>query len=106
MSSEYAIALFGIFVGLCAVLALAWAVKNRLLKTEDRAMYEAIADDEPDYTGAYSRPARLSRRSIWLFVTAFTALSALIAWLIVQTVRVANHTPAVSPAARTQIDPD
>lgn len=107
MSAEYAIALFGIFAGLCAIVALIWALKNRLLKTEDGAMYEAVADDEPDYTETcQSNANHASRRSRWLFLIAFTTLSALIGWLIIETVHVAGQPPAVTPAARTQPDTD
>jgi|SRR5579875_2462702 len=103
MSSEYAIALFGFFIGLCAVVALVWALMHRQLQTKDQEMYEAVADDEPDYTAASSLNLKqIPRRLRWLFAIVFTAVFALIGWIIILTVRASTRVPSSPPIVRQQ----
>jgi hypothetical protein len=92
MTPEYAVGLLGLFVSVCAIAALIWALRRRQLRTDDLTMYEAIADDEPDFSAvAPSVPVKVWSRRV--FALAFVALFGVIAWMIVQTVRVASHGP-------------
>jgi hypothetical protein len=96
MTPEYAVDLLGCLASLCAIVALVWAARRRQLRTDDQSMYEAIADDEPDYTAGPS-PRVVPRRTRWLFVGFFAVLMGLIGWMISETVRVATHAPALPP---------
>ncbi|MDQ2687328.1 MAG: hypothetical protein M3Y28_05620, partial [Armatimonadota bacterium] len=64
MTAAYAMALFGIFCALSAVLAFVWAAARGQMRSTESAKYFVLDADEAE--DEVAPPALLPRRARWL----------------------------------------
>lgn len=82
----------GVLISVLGAGGFIWALRNRQLRINDREMYQAMTDGEPEYDSAASsvRPSPMAR---WVYGLVFAAVAIVIGWMIYLTVSIATHPP-------------